>query len=206
VIEVLEPLVLERRRDRIWSVVTQRLESVTVLMDAPHDPHNGAAVMRSCDAFGVREMHVVIRGEPFLASRHVAQGTERWIDVVVHDSAESATAELRRRGYQLVATHPRGELVPDDLGELARVALVLGNERDGIRDSLEQAATHSVRIPMRGFVESLNVSVSAAILLHAATRNRAGDLPVSEQRLLYAKGLLGSVPRAHDVLSARACR
>src|SRR5690349_12685756 len=81
VIEVLEPLVGDRRRARLQSVIASRLGSLTVLMDAPHDPHNGAAVMRSCDAFGVPELHVVPRDEPFLAGRTVAKGTQHWVDV-----------------------------------------------------------------------------------------------------------------------------
>jgi tRNA (guanosine-2'-O-)-methyltransferase len=206
VIAVLEPLVLEPRRERVRSVVAERLGNVTVLMDAPHDPHNGAAVMRSCDAFGVQELHVVPRNEPFLVSGGVAKGTERWIDVVRHRTPEEAISTLRRRGFELVATHPEGELLPAELPGIERLALVLGNEHDGICEALQQAAPRSVRIPMRGFVESLNVSVSAAILLAAATRGRPGDLPEAEKRLLYARGLFRSVSRAARVLAASTPR
>ena len=80
VIATLEPLVVEPRRSRIRSVVAERLGSVVVLMDAPHDPHNGAAVLRSCDAFGVQQLHVVPRNEPFQAAGAVAKGTERWVE------------------------------------------------------------------------------------------------------------------------------
>jgi tRNA (guanosine-2'-O-)-methyltransferase len=82
------------------------------------------------------------------------------------------------------------------------VALILGNEHDGLRDALHQGAKQSVRIPMRGFVESFNVSVAAAVLLYAATRGRAGDLPEAEQLRFYARALVRSVPRALDVLAA----
>jgi tRNA (guanosine-2'-O-)-methyltransferase len=84
------------------------------------------------------------------------------------------------------------------------MCLVLGNEHDGICDQLEAAAQCSVRIPMRGFVESLNVSVSAAILLHAATEGRAGDLEPSRRRALYAQGLYRTVNRAEEILAAVA--
>src|SRR5688500_6906201 len=157
VIEVLEPLTGERRRARLQSVIASRLGSVTVLMDAPHDPHNGAAVMRSCDAFGLPELHVVPRDEPFLAGRTVAKGTQHWVDVVIHPTPASAIGSLLSRGFELVTTHPQGELVPEDLKGIERLAIVLGNEHDGIRAELTQAASRSVRIPMRGFVESLNV-------------------------------------------------
>ena len=196
VITLLEPMVVEARRQKLEQVISGRVGSVTVLMDAPHDPHNGAAILRSCDAFGVQTAHVVPRLEPFVVSGGVAKGTERWIDVVLHPSPESAVSALKSAGFELVATHPQGELEPDDLAKVPRLALVLGNEHDGICDALERAAARSVRIPMRGFVESLNVSVSAAVLLAAATRARPGDLSSEERRLLYARGLYQSVNRA----------
>ena len=206
VIAVLEPLVSDARRARIGQVLEQRLESVTVLMDAPHDPHNGAAVLRSCDAFGVQELHIVPREEPFLLSSRVSKGTERWVDVVEHANPEAAVSALRSRGFTLVATHPQAELTPADLAGIPRLALVLGNEHDGIREALAAAADRSVGIPMRGFVESLNVSVSAAVLLEAATRARTGDLDSNRKRALYARGLYRSVVRGRDVLDALEAR
>jgi tRNA (guanosine-2'-O-)-methyltransferase len=202
VIRVLEPFVGERRRARIEEVVAQRLGSVTVLMDGPRDPHNAAAVMRSCDAFGVQELHVVPRDEPFVAGKMVAKGTERWVDVVHHEEPSAAVTALQARGFELVASHPAGELEPEALARIPRVALIVGHEHDGIREELEHAAAHRVRVPMRGFVESLNVSVAAALLLRAATEGRPGDLPQEDRRRLYARGLVRSVPRALDVLAA----
>jgi tRNA (guanosine-2'-O-)-methyltransferase len=202
VIALLEPLALEARRARLWSVIEQRLGSVVLLMDAPHDPHNAAAVLRSCDAFGVQQLHVAIRNEPLQVGRAVAKGTERWVDVVNHTSPEAAVEALRGRNFELVSTHPAGQLCPEDLRDVPRLCLVLGNEHDGICERLEQAASRSVRIPMRGFVESLNVSVSAAILLAAATAGRPGDLGPAERRILYARALLRSVPRSREILAA----
>jgi len=202
VIRVLEPLTGERRQQRLKAVIESRLGSVTLLMDAPHDPHNGAALLRTCDAFGVQELHVVEREEPFLAARTVTKGTDRWVDLVLHARPELAVAELARRGFELVATHPEGQLLPEDLAAIPKLCLVVGNERDGICDELVAAAGRSVRVPMRGFVESLNVSVAGALLLRAACEGRRGDLPDAERERLYALGLLRSVPRALDILSA----
>jgi tRNA (guanosine-2'-O-)-methyltransferase len=204
VIESLEPLVNIERREKLLQVIDDRLGSVAVLMDAPHDPHNGAAVVRSCDAFGVQEIHVVEREERFLVARKITAGTYRWVDVLRYQDAEEAVEHLLSRGFELVAAHAQGELLPEQLSEIERVALVLGNEHDGISRALRSAAPRSVRIPMRGFAESLNVSVSAAVLLAHATRGRRGDLSENERRLLYAKGLFQSAARARDVLSALA--
>jgi len=200
VIATLEPLATDARQAQLKAVISQRLRSVTMLMDAPHDPHNGAAVMRSCDAFGIYRLHVVERAEAFSASNAVAKGSERWVDVLPHATVDDAVAALTE--FALVGTHPDGELTPLDLADVPNLALVMGNEHDGICDELAAACAHHVRVPMRGMVESLNVSVTAAILLSQATASRNGDLLPIEQRRLYARGLTLSVPRALDVLAA----
>jgi tRNA (guanosine-2'-O-)-methyltransferase len=201
VIEVLEPLALPRRVERMRSVLAARVKSVTVVMDAPHDPHNGSAIMRSCEAFGVQSLHVVERIEPFMIARTVSQGTERWVDIHRHSDAEHALSVLESGQFSLAVAHPRGELLPRDLKHLDRVAIIMGNERDGVCDELTRAATHTVRVPMRGFVESLNVSVTTALLLSAAVEDRPGDLSDTERELLLARALFGSVPRAASVLA-----
>jgi tRNA (guanosine-2'-O-)-methyltransferase len=200
VIRLLEPLVLPRRRERLLSVIASRLASVEVLFDAPHDPHNGAAVVRSCEAFGVQRVDVVERNEPFLLAPSVSRGSEKWIDLRRWPDVKSPVAALEKEGFELVAAHAEGELAPEDLKRIPRLALVLGNERDGIAEELGRACKRRVRVPMRGFVESLNVSVSAAILLASATAGRAGDLPTIDRRRLYARGLYFSLDRAEDVL------
>jgi tRNA (guanosine-2'-O-)-methyltransferase len=202
-VRVLEPLVTEARRARLKEVIALRLASVAVVIDRPYDPHNGAAVLRSCEAFGVQQLHVVERpGTPFAVARSVARGAEKWVDVTCHASPATAIAWTMQAGMTLVATHPDGELAPDELGRMRRLCVVLGNEREGIHDELARACSARVRVPMRGFVESLNVSVTAAILLHAATRGRKGDLDAAAQRRLYAHGLFLSVPHAQEVLVA----
>ncbi len=201
--EALQDLVRPERREKLRRAIDARLRSVTIVMDAPHDPHNGAAVLRSCDAFGLATMHVVERKLGFLAAKPVARGSERWVEVKTHGAVDAAVGVLRADGFELIATHPNGELVPDDLAKLPRVALVLGNERDGIGNDLANACDRSVRIPMRGFAESLNVSVTAAILLEHATSGRPGDLPAAERDFLYARALVLSVPHAAEFLEAR---
>ncbi|HEX3343785.1 MAG TPA: RNA methyltransferase [Polyangiaceae bacterium] len=203
VVRVLEPMVGEARQARLREVIGRRLASVAVVFDGPYDPHNGAAVLRSCEAFGVQRLHVVERpGAPFTVARTVARGAQNWLDVTCHDDAPSLLDACRDAGMPLAGAHPEGELLPEALAELPRVAIVLGNERDGIRDSVAAACAHRVRVPMRGFVESLNVSVTAAILLHAATRGRPGDLDAAARLRLYARGLYLTVPRAEEILEA----
>jgi tRNA (guanosine-2'-O-)-methyltransferase len=199
----LEAFVTPERAARLRSVFAARVGSVTAVMDSPHDPHNGAAVIRSCDAFGVPRLHVVEAREAFLVSNTVSRGSERWVDLRTYERTTSAVEAITRAGYELVATHPEGELSPEDLASVPRLALVLGNERYGIGEELGRACARSVRIPMRGFAESLNVSVTAAILLQHATWGRPGDLSAAEQTALYARALVLTVPHAPEVLAAR---
>lgn len=201
VIALLEPLVLPRRRERIVRIAEARLGSVTVVFDAPHDPFNGAAVLRTCEAFGVHRVHVVERGESFLAAGSVTRNAHKWLDVRSHRGAAAAIAELRASGMTLVGAHPEGKRLPRELAAVPRLALVLGNERDGITDDLMAACDDTVRVPMRGMVESLNVSVTCAVLLSHATEGRPGDLDQAARTQLYARGLYFSVQRAREVLN-----
>jgi tRNA (guanosine-2'-O-)-methyltransferase len=200
VVSMLEPLVLDRRAQRIREVIDQRLASVQVVFDAPHDPHNGAAVVRTCEAFGVQFVNVIERLEKFLAAPSVARGAEKWVDLRHWSKVDEVIAEMQEQGYELVAAAADGELAPHDLAAIPKLALVLGNERDGIAEALEAACTKRVRVPMRGFVESLNVSVSAAVLLSHATFGRTGDLSAEDRLRLYARGLYFTVEKADEVL------
>jgi tRNA (guanosine-2'-O-)-methyltransferase len=144
---------------------------------------------------------VVERREHFLAAGSVARSAQQWVDIVCHAGVEGAIRSAKAAGLELIGAHPKGELLPQDLAHVPRVAIVMGNERDGIAEELSAACTRHVRVPMRGFIESLNVSVTAAILLSAATMGRAGDLDEAARQRLYARGLYLSVPKARDVLA-----
>jgi len=200
VVQLLEPLVLERRAQRLREILSRRVASVQVLFDAPHDPHNGAAVVRSCEAFGVQFVNVIERKEKFLLAPSVARGSEKWIDLRIWKTTTEAATSMRNDGLELVGAHPDGELAPEDLASIPKVGIVLGNERDGIAEELLAECRRRVRVPMRGFVESLNVSVSAAILLSAATAKRPGDLSREDFLRIYARGLYFTVERADEVL------
>ena len=202
VIAALEPLTKPERNARLQESLEGRLDSVTIVFDSPHDPHNGSAVLRSCDAFGVQRVHVIAGHEDFAASRVVAKGSQRWVDIIEHDDPKVAAEVLHAEGYTMLVTHPEGRLSPQDLRGLDKVALIMGNERDGVSPELTALADDTVRIPMRGFVESLNVSVTAAILVQAACEARKGDLSPARKRNVYARWLRKSVPRGDEVLGA----
>lgn len=202
IIRVLEPYASEQRRQRLQSVFDKRLESVTLVLDALHDPHNGAALLRTSEALGLAHVHIIESNESFLAHAGVARGTHKWVQVHAHAEPLQCVQELQAQGYELVAAHPEGDLLPEDLCAMPRVAIVLGNEHAGISKPLRDACRHAVRVPMRGFAESLNVSVSGGILLAYATSGRAGDVPQEHRRRLYARGLAVTVPHASALLEA----
>lgn len=202
-IDALSPLVTPARLARLDAVISARLGSVCVLMDAPYDPHNGSAVVRTMDAFGVQDLHVVERQAPFTLHASVARGSHKWLDVFTYQTPEAALSRLATDGYEIVATHPEGALLPEELAGVPRLCVVLGNEHDGIDPRLLAGASRTVRVPMRGFAESLNVSVTAALLLHAAGSKRPGDLPAMRRRRLLLRGLLYSLEHAEEILAAR---
>jgi tRNA (guanosine-2'-O-)-methyltransferase len=200
VIEALGPMLTERRRARIAAVVAGRTRAVVPVLEDLADPHNASAVMRSADAFGVQEIHVIEPGRRFAAARGVARGTHRWLDIVRHPDAGACVAALRSRGYAIYVAAMDGEATPEDLRAHQRVAVVLGNEHRGASPEMRALVDGTYQIPMAGFVESLNVSVAAAITLYVTTRGRHGDLSPDEQAVLEARFLMSSVRDAERVV------
>lgn len=200
VVRVLEPLITEQRLARIEQTLDRRTRSVVAVLEGLLDPHNIAAVLRSADAFGTQEVHIVEGTEPFMASQRVTQGTDRWLDVVRHQDTASCVAQLRARGYRVYVAEMDGRLQPEDLAHETRVAVIFGNEHLGVAPATRALADDSYAIPMRGFVESLNVSVAAALTLHAATRSRGGDLGADDRLALKARFLMQSIERGDEVV------
>jgi tRNA (guanosine-2'-O-)-methyltransferase len=202
-ITALEGFVTPERREKLLRNIERRVRSVNVILDSFHDPHNGAAIVRTADVFGLQYVHVLERYESFLAARSVARGSERWVDVTAHRSVDDIAKALPPDKIEWIAAHPDGELEPGDLTVLKEpFAIVVGSEREGIGQDLASRCRRAVRVPMRGYAESLNVSVTTGILLYEATKGRAGDLLEHERRQLYLRGLVQSLQRAHDLLAA----
>jgi len=165
----------ERRLRRMRAVLDRRQPDLTVLMDRVHKPHNLAAVMRSCDAVGVAELHTVpIEDEGWrIDANKAASGVERWVDLHRHDAIDTAMAELRGRGFRLLAAHCCEHAMDyRDIDWTLPTALLIGAELEGISEAALAAADARVFVPMSGMVESLNVSVATAVMLFEAFRQR----------------------------------
>ena len=202
VIDALIPVVTERRAERLRGVAANRSRRVVPVLEGLVDPHNTSAILRSCDAFGWQEVQVVDGPQGFLAAHRVAKGSHKWLDVIRHESTSSCFESLRARGYEILVAVMGGEVGPRDLAARGKVAIVFGNEHRGASDEALGGADGSYAIPMAGFVESLNVSVAAAITLHAA--RRAPETAVDAATPAAENDCLGrTAKREHDELLAR---
>lgn len=161
-----------RRFRRIRAVLERRQPDLTVLMERVHKPHNFSAVLRTCDAVGVFEAHLVPT-EAFHAKGGIASGSHRWVPVRRYEDTEDAIAHLRDAGLGLVAAHPsKGAVDYRSIDYAEPIALLLGTELHGLSDEAVDSADVRIRIPMAGMVRSLNVSVAAAVVLYEAQRQR----------------------------------
>lgn len=204
VVEALAPLVTPQRLARMDAVIARRTRSLVPVLEDLADPHNGAAVMRSADAFGCHEVHVVEDRHPFAVSHRVTRGTHRWLELVRHRSIERCLATLKGRGYRVFVAAMDGELTPEQLADVDRAAVVFGNEHKGVSPAVRAAADGTYAIPMEGFVESLNVSVASAITLYVASRGRHGDLDEAAREQIRARFLLASVRDAERIVREHA--
>jgi tRNA (guanosine-2'-O-)-methyltransferase len=206
VIAALEPLVSPARRARIAAVIDARLAGVTVVLEDLYDPHNGAAAIRSVEAFGLTAIHVVERASPFRAEKEISLGGEKWIDVHRHREVAGARAALDAGGAISVATTPDATDTLADLDPTSPIALWFGNEHDGMTPAGLAACPRRIRIPMYGMTRSFNLSVSVALLVaEAAARRRAalgraGDLDDEARRVLTARFYAQSVRGADGIV------
>ena len=163
-----------RRFHRIVSILDRRQTDLTVLMDNVHKPHNVSAVVRTCDAVGILDVHSVSPRDGFRARHPSASGAERWVRMHTHPTHAAAAEHLHGHGMRIVAAHPVPEAVDFRTLDYTRpTALLLGSELDGLDGEAAHIADTFVIIPMHGAVASLNVSVAAAIILYEAQRQRA---------------------------------
>jgi tRNA (guanosine-2'-O-)-methyltransferase len=165
-IEHLGVHLTEHKRERIRAVLAERTRHLTVLLEDVNQPHNASACLRSCDCFGIQDVHVIERRHPFQPEIDVAMGSNKWLSIHRYHRPESALETLRARGYSLVATSPRADGdTPATLPLDRPVALLFGSEHKGLSDPILEAADGSLRLPTYGFTESLNLSVALALAL-----------------------------------------
>jgi len=203
IIRLLDPFISDDRKKKMDEAILRRTGRITLILDNLYDPHNGAAVLRSCDAFGVYSVYIIENRNPFRASRRVTQGAHEWLVLHRYKNIGSCTRQLKAEGFRIVVFDHRGDTGPDEISDLLRdhpVALCFGNEHEGISPELGESADYTARIPMQGFVSCLNVSVSAAVMLSRLRDGVGGDLNDREKLHLKAKWYMKCVRGSENII------
>jgi tRNA (guanosine-2'-O-)-methyltransferase len=211
-VRFLEGFTSERRKNLFDKNVENRTRYISVVLEDIFQSQNASAVMRSCDCFGIQDLHVIENHNEFHLNPDVVMGSSKWVDLHQYNQKEQNTLttilKLKKQGYRIVATSPHRNdiLLPDfDLSK-GKAAFFFGTELTGLSDVVMDNADEFVKIPMYGFTESFNISVSAALVLsHLTTALRRSDvswqLSESEKLELKLNWLLKSVRSGSDLLN-----
>ena len=164
---------IPRRYERLKQVLSKRQADLTVITEDVHKPHNLSAIIRTCDAVGVLEVHAVNSNSKMPTYSPVAKGSDKWVNLHTHPKLENAIAQLQQRNIKIYAAHLSDKAVDyRDLDYTKPTAILMGAEKHGVSDLAANLVDGHIIIPMFGMVESLNVSVAAAVILFEAQRQR----------------------------------
>ncbi len=210
-IAFLEGFTTDERREQLLKVVNERTRYITVGLENIYQTQNASAVLRSCDCFGIQDVHIIENDYEFNINPQVVIGATKWLNLnkynELKNNTQSALRKLKKDGYRIIATTPHRDdinLEQLDLNK-GKVAIILGNEREGISEVVKQEADEFMKIPMYGFSESLNLSVCAAITTqHLSNELRNSDinwqLTEDERDELYLEWLLKSIKKSELLL------
>jgi len=169
-LEYLETFLTENRKERFQKVLQQRTKHFTVATEDVFQLHNTSAVMRSCDVFGIQEVNIVEEVNSKRIDGEIAMGAQKWVDLNRYHTTKSCLEDIKAKGYQIVATTPHVkdcDLIDFDITK--KSCFFFGRETEGLSQHVIDNADSFLKIPMVGFTESLNISVSAAIILQHVT-------------------------------------
>ena len=205
-IDYLTTFVTENRKQKFDALIRHRTKHLTVVLEDIYQPHNAAAVLRSCDCFGVQDVHVIENQNKFEAHPDVELGSAKWITLNKYNSKEENTADcikiLKQKGYKIVVTSPhKNDCSIEELDITHKSALFFGTEMRGATPVAFEQADAFVKIPMVGFTESLNISVSAAVTLYTLiTRLKKSNvdwhLSKEEENAVRLQWLRNSIPKS----------
>ncbi len=200
----LENILTENRKAKFLKVLENRTKHFTVVVEDVFQMHNASAVMRSCEVFGIQELNVIEQRYGKSIDKEIAMGAQKWVDINKFDNVSNCVETLKNKGYQIIATTPHeNDCLLDDFDISKPSALFFGTERDGLSEEIMQKADGFLKIPMAGFTESLNISVSAAIIIQNLTnRLRQSDIDwhlseseILEKRLAWARSSIKDIKR-----------
>lgn len=202
---------MEERLEVLLSSLRFRTRYLTVCLEDIYQSQNASAVLRSCDAFGIQDIHIIEDKNKYQTNPMVTRGSSKWLNLYKYNQGANpsleAIANLKKKGYRIVATTPHIGDTSLECFDLSRgkVALIFGTELTGISPTIEQNADEFLKIPMCGFVESLNISVSAAVILHYLTlklrnMNISWQLSRDEQESLLLQWLKISIRESDKII------
>jgi len=203
----IENILTENRKEKFLKVLKNRTNHFTVVVEDIFQMHNASAVMRSCEVFGIQELNVIEQRYGKSIDKEIAMGAQKWVDIKTFDSISNCVDSIKNKGYQIIATTPHeNDCVLDDFDISKPSALFFGTERDGLSEEILQKADGFLKIPMVGFTESLNISVSAAIIIQSLmNRLRKSDIDwhlseeeILEKRLAWAKNSIKDIKRIEE--------
>ena len=171
-ITYLSQFISETRRGKFDTVLDFRTRHISIALEDLYQPHNASAVLRSCDIFGIQDIHIIENKNAYTVNKDIALGAPKWLNLHRYRKEENNSLDciqkLKAQGYRIVATTPHDkDCNLEDLSVDKPLALFFGTELTGISDTVREHADEFVKIPMYGFTESFNISVSAALCLHA---------------------------------------
>ena len=211
IIDYLSGFVNEERRERLAKILSQRTRHITVVLEDIYQSQNASAVVRTCECLGIQELHVIENHHEYRLNPAVVQGASKWIDLIKHNQAEqdntrACIEQLKQRGYRIIAMAPgqAGKTV-EQLDINNKLALCFGSEEPGLSANLQALADETVRIPIHGFTQSYNLSVSAGISLYTLgtnLRNSSVNWQLDERDAtdLFIKWLAQSTPSGEPLL------
>lgn len=200
----LENILTESRKEKFLKVLQNRTNHFTVAIEDVFQLHNTSAVMRSCEVFGIQELHVVEEKYGKSIDKEIAMGAQKWVDVYRFGSISDCLQNVKAKGYQIIATTPHdNDCLLDDFDISKPSALFFGTEKNGLSQEVLSTADGFLKIPMVGFTESLNLSVSAAIIIqNIMERLRKSDInwqlspsEMLEKRLDWARNSIKDIER-----------
>jgi tRNA (guanosine-2'-O-)-methyltransferase len=177
-LQYLETYLTQHRKERFETVLAQRTKHFTVAVEDVYQLHNTSAVIRSCDVFGIQEVNIIEERNRKRIDREIAMGAQKWVDLNRYNTSKACIDDLKRKGYRIIATTPHtNDSDLDHFDITNKACFFFGKESEGLSDMVLNEADEFIKIPMVGFTESLNISVSAAIILqHMTTRLRKSTI------------------------------
>jgi len=166
--QYLQTYLTDRRKELFQQVLLERTRHFTVATEDVYQLHNTSAVMRTCDVFGIQDLHVVEEISGKRVDKEIAMGAQKWVSLKRYESITDCIKTLRNSGYQIIATTPHNDsTLLHDFDISKKSVFFFGKESEGLSDTVMNTADGFLKIPMYGFTESLNISVSAAIILQS---------------------------------------